>query len=111
MPVPGFKIDAYFEVKDIVKEVKNEYARSCAVQIFRARAKHTPLLSDRVRQGWSAHYCISSMCGAGRNDLHVLSQSQCRDNKSLGDILLRQDRVAMTAAENIMRKFLQRAMQ
>ncbi|GFN85488.1 hypothetical protein PoB_001199400 [Plakobranchus ocellatus] len=50
--------------------------RSDAVQIFRARAKHTLLLSDRARQGWSAT-TVCRLCGKQEETaLHVLSEYQ-----------------------------------
>ncbi|GFO25019.1 hypothetical protein PoB_005152400 [Plakobranchus ocellatus] len=92
--------------------------RSEAVQIFRARARHTLLLADRARHGWSA--TTACLCGERDETIsHVLSE--CREvvgNCSSGlpavpanEILWCGDRVAMSAAAKIMRKFLRRAMQ
>ncbi|GFO30684.1 hypothetical protein PoB_005718900 [Plakobranchus ocellatus] len=51
--------------------------RSDAVQIFRARAKHTLLLADRARHGWSATTACR-LCGEREETIkHVLSE--CRE--------------------------------
>ncbi|GFN92388.1 hypothetical protein PoB_001889400 [Plakobranchus ocellatus] len=92
--------------------------RSDAVQIFRARARHTLLLADRARHGWSTTTACR-LCGERDETItHVLSE--CRevvgDRPSgwpavpVNEILWCGDRVAMSTAAKIMRKFL-RAMQ
>ncbi|GFO12417.1 hypothetical protein PoB_003892200 [Plakobranchus ocellatus] len=93
--------------------------RNDAVQFFRARARHTLLLSDRARDTWSAT-SARGLYGEGEGTIpHVLSE--CRESvnvrptrwatMSLSDIFWRQDRVDMNAAGNILRMFLGRAMQ
>ncbi|GFN94041.1 reverse transcriptase [Plakobranchus ocellatus] len=92
--------------------------RSDAVQIFRTRAKHTLLLADRARHGWSATTACR-LCGEREETItHVLSE--CREiagdrlsgwsARPMNEILWCCDRVAMSTAAKIMRKFLRRAM-
>ncbi|GFO41036.1 hypothetical protein PoB_006754100 [Plakobranchus ocellatus] len=92
--------------------------KSDAVQIFRARAKHTLLLADRARHGWSATTACR-LCGEQEESIaHVLTE--CREladvrpggwpTVPLNEILWCGNRVAMTTAATIMRKFLRRAM-
>ncbi|GFO28545.1 hypothetical protein PoB_005505000 [Plakobranchus ocellatus] len=88
--------------------------RSDAVQIFRARAKHTLLLADRARHGWSAT-TVCRLCGEQEESItHVLSE--CREMadsrpsgwpaKPMNEILWCGDRVAMRTAAKIVWKFL-----
>ncbi|GFO36891.1 hypothetical protein PoB_006339600 [Plakobranchus ocellatus] len=92
--------------------------RSDAVQIFRARAKHTLLLADRARHGWSVT-TVCRLCGEQEESIaHVLSE--CREMADvrpgkwptvpMSEILWCGDRAAMRTSAKIMRKFLQRAM-
>ncbi|GFN82317.1 reverse transcriptase [Plakobranchus ocellatus] len=49
--------------------------RSDSVQIFRARAKHTLLLADRARHGWSAATACR-LCGEQEETIsHILSSA------------------------------------
>ncbi|GFO19799.1 hypothetical protein PoB_004630400 [Plakobranchus ocellatus] len=93
--------------------------RSDAVQIFRARAKHTLFLADRARHVWSATTACR-LCGEQEETVqHVLSE--CWEvagdrpsgwpDKPANEILWCGDRVAMSTAAKIMRMFLRRAMQ
>ncbi|GFN95616.1 hypothetical protein PoB_002212200 [Plakobranchus ocellatus] len=93
--------------------------RSDVVQIFRARAKHTLLLPDRARHGWS-ETTACRLCGEQEETvMHVLSE--CREMagdrpsgwsyKPASEILWCGDRIVMSTAAKIMRKFLRRAMQ
>ncbi|GFO00517.1 hypothetical protein PoB_002702200 [Plakobranchus ocellatus] len=93
--------------------------RSDAVQIFRAKAKHTLLLSDRARHGWPSNTAWS-LCGERKETvLHVLSECgkmYCDrpggwPEKPVNDILWQHERVDMNTVAKIMRKFLQQAMQ
>ncbi|GFO15062.1 hypothetical protein PoB_004156700 [Plakobranchus ocellatus] len=91
--------------------------RSDAVQIFRARAKHTLLLADRARHGWSATTACHLYGEQEETVMHVLSE--CREvassgpsgwpDKPVNEILWCGDRVVMSMAAKIMRKFLRRA--
>ncbi|GFO25129.1 hypothetical protein PoB_005163400 [Plakobranchus ocellatus] len=100
------------------RDLLQNLPRSDAVQIFRARAKHTLLLADRARHGWSAT-AACRLCGEQEESIaHVLTE--CREladvrpggwpTVPLSEILWCGNRVAMTTAATIMRKFLQRAM-
>ncbi|GFN80094.1 RNA-directed DNA polymerase from mobile element jockey [Plakobranchus ocellatus] len=102
------------KARDLLKNLP----RSDAVQIFRARAKHTLLLADRARHGWSATTACR-LCGEQEESIaHVLTE--CREladvrpggwpTVPLNEILWCGNRVAMTTAATIMRKFLRRAM-
>ncbi|GFO30226.1 RNA-directed DNA polymerase from, partial [Plakobranchus ocellatus] len=100
------------------RDLLQNLPRSDAVQIFRARAKHTLLLADRARHGWSATTACR-LCGEQEESIaHVLTE--CREladvrpggwpTVPLNEILWCGNRVAMTTAATIMRKFLRRAM-
>ncbi|GFN75125.1 RNA-directed DNA polymerase from, partial [Plakobranchus ocellatus] len=93
--------------------------RSDAVQIFRAKARHTLLLADRARHGWSATTACH-LCGEQEETVqHILSgcrevaddRPRGRPDTHANEILWRGDRVAMSTAAKIMWKFLRRAMQ
>ncbi|GFO23799.1 RNA-directed DNA polymerase from [Plakobranchus ocellatus] len=93
--------------------------KSDAVQIFRARAKHTLLLADLRRYGWSATTACR-LCGE-REETIEDDLSECREvagdrpsgwpDKPVNKILWCGDRVAMSMAAKKMQKFLRRAMQ
>ncbi|GFO26175.1 hypothetical protein PoB_005268000 [Plakobranchus ocellatus] len=51
--------------------------RSAVVQIFRARAKHTLLLADRARHGWSATTACHLWGEQEETVTHILSE--CRE--------------------------------
>ncbi|GFN90797.1 hypothetical protein PoB_001730300 [Plakobranchus ocellatus] len=75
--------------------------RSDAVQIFRARAKHTLLLADRERHNWSVAiaYCL---CGEQEETVqHVLSECPSRwPDKPVYEVLWCGDQVVMSTAVN-----------
>ncbi|GFO26812.1 hypothetical protein PoB_005331700 [Plakobranchus ocellatus] len=91
--------------------------RSDAVQIFRARAKHTLLLADRARHGWSATTACR-LC-AVQQETVTLVLSECQEvagdhpsgwpDKPVNEILWCDDRVVMSTAAKILQKFLRRA--
>ncbi|GFO44645.1 reverse transcriptase [Plakobranchus ocellatus] len=100
------------------RDLLQNLPRSDAVQIFRARAKHTLLMADGARHGWSLTTACRLCEEQEETIAHVLSE--CREmadvrpggwpTVSVNEILWYGNRVAMSTAAKIMRKFLQRAM-